>query len=85
MENLFLKTIEYSLIKYNIMTSFLYYSMSSDLTGNEIIEIDNQTTKNRETVCLFMIYSYLEKPLMQIVRDSPNLWLELIQNPLEKS
>ena len=36
------------------MTALLYYSMSSDLTPDEIIEIDRQITKNRETVCFFI-------------------------------
>lgn len=36
------------------MTALLYYSMSSDLTTDEIIEIDRQIAKNRETVCFFV-------------------------------
>lgn len=36
------------------MTSFLYYSISSDLTKDEIIEIDKQVAKNREAVYLFI-------------------------------
>ena len=36
------------------MSSLLYYSISSDLTKDEIIEIDRQTAKNRETVFFFV-------------------------------
>ena len=36
------------------MTALLYYSMSSDLTVDEIIEIDRQIAKNRGTVCFFV-------------------------------
>ncbi len=36
------------------MTALLYYSISSDLTEDDIIEIDRQVTKNRETVCIFV-------------------------------
>ena len=36
------------------MTALLYYSISSDLTEDEIIEIDREVTKNRETVCIFV-------------------------------
>ena len=36
------------------MTALLYYSISSDLTEDEIIEIDRQVTKNRETVCILV-------------------------------
>ena len=36
------------------MSSLLYYSISSDLTENEIIEIDKQVDKNREGVYLFL-------------------------------
>ena len=36
------------------MTALLYYSMSSDLTVDEIIEIDRQVAKNRETVFFFV-------------------------------
>ena len=35
------------------MTALLYYSISSDLTEDEILEIDKQVHKNRETVYLF--------------------------------
>ena len=41
------------------MTAFLYYSISSDLTENEIIEINKQVSKNREAVYLF----FTELPL----------------------
>ena len=36
------------------MPALLYYSISSDLTEDEIIEIDRQVTKNREAVCIFV-------------------------------
>jgi hypothetical protein len=36
------------------MSSFLYYSISSNLTEQEIIEIDKQVTRNREKVYLFL-------------------------------
>ena len=36
------------------MSSFLYYSYSSDLTKDEIIEINKQVKKNRERVYLFV-------------------------------
>ncbi len=36
------------------MNSLLDYSISSDLTEDERIEIDRQVTKNRETVCIFV-------------------------------
>ena len=36
------------------MSSLLYYSISSDLTKNEIIKIDKQVTTNREAVCTFV-------------------------------
>jgi len=36
------------------MTAFSYYSISSDLTENEIIEINKQVSKNRESVYLFL-------------------------------
>ena len=36
------------------MTSLLYYSISSDLTKDEIIAIDKQVAKNREGVYLFV-------------------------------
>ncbi len=36
------------------MSSLLYYSISSDLTKDEIIEIDRQIAKNRETVFFFV-------------------------------
>ena len=36
------------------MTSLLYYSISSDLTEDEIIEIDKQVAVNREKVYLFL-------------------------------
>ena len=35
------------------MSTFLYYSISSNLTENEIIEIDRRVAKERETVYLF--------------------------------
>ena len=35
------------------MSSLLYYSISSDLTEDEIIEIDRRVTKEREAVYLF--------------------------------
>jgi len=41
------------------MTVFLYYSISSDLTEDEIIEIDKQVSKNREAFYLF----FTELPL----------------------
>jgi len=36
------------------MTALLYYSISSNLTEDEIIEIDSQVGNNRETVCIFV-------------------------------
>ena len=36
------------------MSSLLYYSISSDLTKEEIIEIDRQVYKNRKVVYLFV-------------------------------
>jgi hypothetical protein len=36
------------------MTALLYYSISSDLTEDEIIEIEKQVSKTRETVCIFV-------------------------------
>lgn len=36
------------------MNSLLYYSISSDLTKDEIIEIDKRVAKNRESVYLFV-------------------------------
>ena len=36
------------------MSSLLYYSYSSDLAKDEIIEIDKQVKKNREGVYLFV-------------------------------
>ena len=36
------------------MNSLLYYSISSDLTKGEIIEIDRKTFKNRQTVFFFV-------------------------------
>ena len=36
------------------MRALLYYSISSDLTEDEIIEIENQVSKNRERVCIFV-------------------------------
>nr|YP_010472244.1 hypothetical protein NDC64_pgp099 [Navicula tsukamotoi]UVG41709.1 hypothetical protein [Navicula tsukamotoi] len=36
------------------MTAFLYYSMSSNFTVDEIIEIDKQVAKSRETVFFFV-------------------------------
>ena len=36
------------------MNSFLYYSISSNLTKDEIIAIDNRVVKNRERVYLFV-------------------------------
>ena len=36
------------------MNSILYYSISSDLTKDEIIEIDKLVAKNREAVYLFL-------------------------------
>ena len=36
------------------MISLLYYSISSDLTKDEIIEIDKRVAKNREAVYLFV-------------------------------
>lgn len=36
------------------MTSFLYYSILSNLTENEIIVIDKQVANNRERVYLFV-------------------------------
>ena len=35
------------------MTALLFYSISSDLTEDEILEIDKQVHKNREAVYLF--------------------------------
>ena len=37
------------------MSALLYYSISSDLTEDEIIKIDSQVINNRETVCRFVI------------------------------
>ena len=37
------------------MTALLYYSISSNLTEDEIIEIESQVANNRETVCTFVI------------------------------
>ena len=34
--------------------NFLYYSISSDLTKDEIIEIDKEVDNNREGVYLFL-------------------------------
>jgi hypothetical protein len=36
------------------MTAFLYYSVSSGLTENELVEIDRQIFKNQESVYLFL-------------------------------
>ena len=36
------------------MSSLLYYSISSDLTENEIIEVDRRVAKDREAVHLFL-------------------------------
>ena len=36
------------------MTALLYYSVSSGLTEDEIIEIDKQVDNNREAVCIFV-------------------------------
>ena len=36
------------------MTSLLYYSISSDLTEDEIIKIDKQVDNNRKAVCIFV-------------------------------
>ena len=36
------------------MSSLVYYSISSDLTKDEILEIDKQVAKNREAVFLFI-------------------------------
>ena len=36
------------------MTLFIYYSISSDLTQGEIIEIDRQVAQNREKVFFFV-------------------------------
>jgi len=36
------------------MSSLLYYSISCDLTKDEIIEIDRRVVKNREAVYLFL-------------------------------
>ena len=36
------------------MTALLYYSISSDLTENEIIETDRLVPKNREVAYLFV-------------------------------
>jgi hypothetical protein len=36
------------------MTALLYYSISSDLTKDEIIEIDKRVSKNQEGLCLFV-------------------------------
>jgi hypothetical protein len=36
------------------MTALLYYSISSDLTEDEIIELDKQVASNREKVYLFL-------------------------------
>jgi len=36
------------------MSSLLYYSISSDLNKDKIIEIDRQIAKNRETVFFFV-------------------------------
>lgn len=36
------------------MTALLYYSYSRNLTEDEIVKIDEQVTKNREGVCLFV-------------------------------
>lgn len=36
------------------MTALLYYSIFSDLSEDEIVEIDRQVAKNRETVCIFV-------------------------------
>ena len=36
------------------MSSLLYYSISSNLTKDETIEIDRQVANNRETVCIFV-------------------------------
>ena len=36
------------------MTALLYYSISSDLTEDEIVEIDKKVFRNRELVYRFM-------------------------------
>ena len=36
------------------MSAFLYYSISSDLSKDEIIAIDKQVAKNQEEVYLFV-------------------------------
>ena len=36
------------------MTALLYCSISSDLTPDEIIEMDRQAAKDRESVCIFV-------------------------------
>ena len=36
------------------MTALLYYSISSGLTEDEIIELDRQVYKNREAAYLFL-------------------------------
>ena len=36
------------------MTALLYYSISSDLTEYEIIEIDKRVAKNREAIWLLV-------------------------------
>jgi len=36
------------------MSSLLYYSISSDLTKDEMLEIDKQVAKNQEAVFLFI-------------------------------
>jgi hypothetical protein len=36
------------------MSSLLYYSISLNLSKDEIIEIDKRVDKNRETVYLFL-------------------------------
>ena len=55
--NLFLSIIVIIilLVKEFVMTALLYYSISSNLTEDEIIEIESQVANNRETICTFVI------------------------------
>ena len=50
------------------MSSLLYYSISSDLTKDEIIEINKQVDNNREAVYLFFRISYATSE--QALRDA---------------
>lgn len=52
------------------MTSFLYYSISSNLTENEIYKIDKQVFRNRE-----FVYTFLTKLSLNSKRKAKTLCL----------